>query len=88
MKKVLKSVLAVCISFVMLFSLTSNISATNTATVAEQDLISQILTYYYKYTEGDFNSDNGWSASAINADIDIERCLSELKELNPNLGQA
>lgn len=54
MKKVLKSVLAVCISFVMLFSVTSNISAANTVTVAEQDLISQILTYYYKYTEGDF----------------------------------
>ena len=88
MKKVLKSVLAICISFVMLFSVTSNISAESIITDAEQDLISQILTYYSKYTEGDFNSDNGWSASAVNADIDIERCLAELKELNPNLGQA
>lgn len=88
MKKVLKSVLAVFISFIMLFTVTSNVSAADIATDAEQNLISQILTYYYEYTTGDFNSDNGWSASAINADIDIQRCLAELKELNPTLGQA
>lgn len=88
MKKILKSVLAVFVSFVMLFTVTSNVSAADIATDTEQNLISQILTYYYEYTTGDFNSDNGWSASAINADIDIQRCLSELKELNPTLGQA
>ncbi len=88
MKKILKSVLAVFVSFVMLFTVTSNVSAADIATDTEQNLISQILTYYYEYTTGDFNSDNGWSASAINADIDIQRCLSELKELNPALGQA
>lgn len=88
MKKILKSVLAVFISFIMLFTVTSNVSAADIATAAEQNLISQVLTYYYEYTTGDFNSDNGWSASAINADIDIQRCLTELKELNPALGQA
>lgn len=88
MKKILKSVLAVFISFIMLFTVTSNVSAADIATAAEQNLISQILTYYYEYTTGDFNSDNGWSAAAINADIDIQRCLAELKELNPALGQA
>ena len=88
MKKILKSVLAVFISFIMLFTVTSNVSAADIATAAEQNLISQILTYYYEYTTGDFNSDNGWSAAAINADIDIQRCLTELKELNPALGQA
>lgn len=88
MKKILKSVLAVFISFIMLFTVTSNVSAADIATAAEQNLISQVLTYYYEYTTGDFNSDNGWSVSAINADIDIQRCLTELKELNPALGQA
>ena len=39
MKKVLKSVLTICISFVMLFSMTSNISAESIITDAEQDLI-------------------------------------------------
>lgn len=88
MKKILKSVLAVFISFIMVFTVTSSVSAADIATAAEKNLISQILTYYYEYTTGDFNSDNGWSASAINADIDIQRCLAELKELNPALGQA
>lgn len=88
MKKILKSVLAVFISFIMLFTVISSVSAADIATAAEKNLISQILTYYYEYTTGDFNSDNGWSASAINADIDIQRCLAELKELNPALGQA
>lgn len=88
MKKILKCILAVFVAFIMMFSVTASVSAADTITAEEQNLITQILTYYRDYTTGDFNSYNGWSASSFNADIDIQRCLDELKTLNPELGQA
>ena len=88
MKKLFKSVLTVFVSLTMLFSLTVNVAAIeNTASSDEQRLISEILTYF-SYSEGDFNEHNGWTASSITADVDIQRCLTELKELNPELGEA
>ena len=88
MKKIFKSVLTVFVSLTMLFSLTVNVAAIeNTASSDEQRLISEILTYF-SYSEGDFNEHNGWTASSITADVDIQRCLNELKELNPELGEA
>ena len=88
MKKLFKSVLTVFVSLTMLFSLTVNVAAIeNTASSDEERLISEILTYF-SYSEGDFNEHNGWTASSITADVDIQRCLTELKELNPELGEA
>ncbi|EDS75367.1 YdcF family protein [Thomasclavelia spiroformis DSM 1552] len=88
MKKLFKSVLTVFVSLTMLFSLTVNVTAIeNTASSDEERLISEILTYF-SYSEGDFNEHNGWTASSITADVDIQRCLTELKELNPELGEA
>lgn len=87
MKKLFKSVLTVFVSLTMLFSLTVNVTAIeNTASSDEERLISEILTYF-SYSEGDFNEHNGWTASSITADVDIQRCLTELKELNPELGK-
>ena len=88
MKKIFKSLLTVFVSLTMLFSLTVNVAAIeNTASSDEQRLISEILTYF-SYSKGDFNEHNGWTASSITADVDIQRCLNELKELNPELGEA
>ena len=88
MKKIFKSLLTVFVSLTMLFSLTVNVAAIeNTASSDEQRLISEILTYF-SYSKGDFNERNGWTASSITADVDIQRCLNELKELNPELGEA
>jgi len=85
MKKIFKSLLTVFVSLTMLFSLTVNVAASeNTVSSDEQRLISEILTYF-SYSEGDFNEHNGWTASSITADVDIQRCLNELKELNPEL---
>ena len=88
MKKIFKSLLTVFVSLTMLFSLTVNVAASeSTVSSDEQRLISEILTYF-SYSKGDFNEHNGWTASSITADVDIQRCLNELKELNPELGEA
>ncbi|WP_297672130.1 YdcF family protein [Thomasclavelia sp.] len=88
MKKIFKSLLTVFVSLTMLFSLTVNVAASeSTVSSDEQRLISEILTYF-SYSKGDFNEHNGWTASSITADVDIQRCLNELKELNPESGEA
>jgi uncharacterized SAM-binding protein YcdF (DUF218 family) len=89
MKKILKGFLAIYMTVIMAFSLTSNVFAAEVPPTAEEEaLISEIVTYYARHTDGDYNEDNGWTASAINADIDIQRCLAELTALNPALGEA
>lgn len=83
----IKKILVTFVMLAMLF-IPVNVSASSIIEKDEEDLISQILTYYSEYTKGDFNEDNGWTASQFHSDIDIDRCLNELKKLNPSLGNA
>ncbi len=86
--KHLKNFLMTFLMVSMMLFVPMNVSAASIITSDEESLISQVLTYFSEYTDGDFNEDNGWTASEFKADIDIDRCLMELKKLNPSLGQA
>ena len=84
MKKIIASILMVA----MMMVVPNSVLAANKASTEEEILIGEVLTYYANYTEGDFNEDNGWSASAFLADIDLNRALDRLTEVNPGLGKA
>ena len=87
----MKSLKKIVMSFVMLsmcLFVPMNVSAASIITKDEEALIGEVLSYYANYTEGDFNEDNGWTASAFTADVDIDRTLNELEEVNPSLGKA
>ncbi len=86
MKKIFKMLLVILVSLMTTFMVTVDAVAINDIN-KEERLISEILTYF-SYSEGDFNKYNGWSASVIKGDIDIQQSLNELKEVNPLLGEA
>lgn len=86
MKKIFKMLLVIVVSLMTTFMVTVDAVAINDIN-KEERLISEILTYF-SYSEGDFNKYNGWSASVIKGDIDIQQSLNELKEVNPLLGEA
>lgn len=86
--KTLKMLMMSFLMLAMVAVVPNTILASTTITQEEEGYISEVLSYYANYTQGDFNADNGWSASAIYADVDIDHSLTKLEEINPRLGKA
>lgn len=89
MKKIVKRLLAMTVSFVMLFTMTTGTFAINETTVTneEQILINEIMSYWAMSKE-ETNEHKGPTLTSIPAVVDIERCIGELKAINPELGSA